>query len=199
MMIPPRAEDVLIFLQGLLDIVQADSMIHRIRLGGAQGSVDFGRRRIDNPAEQGILLIDQGYPDIGILDLFTGFNGIVQRVAEQDADIHGIQVEVLRNLNCAFKPDFLIQRGALFGEENRVQYHISGIKAAGTLLGDLVLQILDIGNPLVTLSRLETGFQGDHMVFQVMPDAADLLLRHHHLIHMLHLCIELLFQHTLFV
>lgn len=88
MMIPPRAEDVLIFLQGLLDIVQADSMIHRIRLGGAQGSVDFGRRRIDNPAEQGILLIDQGYPDIGILDLFTGFNGIVQRVAEQDADIH---------------------------------------------------------------------------------------------------------------
>lgn len=163
-------------------------MVGAVCLAGLKIVMLAGRGTVDDLAEKSLVLLDEGEGDmlLSAVQPFTGFDGVIERIAKDHAGIDGLDRKMLGDLDVRLEGDPFALSEGLLGADDRIQGTVAGIQHLDANAKTLV-EGVQIARAALVIPAFKIIAQNRELVRQIMLEPPQLILSGNDVIQMLEL------------
>lgn len=175
-------------------------MVDCIGFAGGEAAVVIGWCGIAEGAKESVCILHQQQVDAFFSVLrqaVTGFDGVVQRITKDDAEVFRIKRQAFLNAYLVVEHDALAFGKGFFCAENGIQRVVASVDTWANVL-QLIGEPCHILLPAGNIGVVQVTFNGNQLIGHVMLHTPQFILFQYNFIHMLELRFHLLLKLLLF-
>lgn len=169
-------------------------MLRFVGLAGDEGCTAARRRCVCDDAGEGVSILEQMQRDRALSicrQTVAGFDGVVQCVAKNNAEIFRRDGQIFLHAQLARKTDAVVFCQRALGAENGIEGIVASVDGrAGAL--EMVADPGEILTAASEIARIEVAAQRSQLVVDVVAKSAQLILPENDLVHVFELGLHLL-------